>query len=466
MHVKNRTAGLATLAPAYGICAALLVWPLFYNGFPLVFSDTGEYISAAIMRSVPSDRPIYYGIFAYFAAHLPSLYAVPPVQGLILTAVLNVAAAVMLGALNGPCLAAVAGALAALTPLPWFVSWLMPDVFAGIMVVGFITLTVYWRRVTTAVRLFLLATIVFSGVMATGNLLVLLLMTAGALTGELVILHRLDRVKALCVAGTVVFSYGLAVAPNYAYYHRLTINPDASVFMVARLIDTGSMVPYLEQTCPRQPEIPLCPLLDEVRKVNGEEFLWGDDSLSERTGARRENGSDYANLAKEALGQELFSFVVSGGKAALQLLAATSLGETYGEDVLRAYIGEGDNPPYKLISGNYQKFIDDYSRARQQTGTLDVGRFNPFYRCVTYASYILLAALVWWWSRCRMHELAAAGGLVFLALAVNAAVFGILSGPYPRYEARITWVAAFFVVVGSVTLTRSARAARAKRRRA
>ena len=40
--------------------AALLLWPALWNGYPLVFSDTGTYLSQAINHYVGWDRPIFY----------------------------------------------------------------------------------------------------------------------------------------------------------------------------------------------------------------------------------------------------------------------------------------------------------------------------------------------------------------------------------------------------------------------
>jgi len=41
----------------------LLLWPALYNGFPLVFSDSGTYISQLIERHLGWDRPPFYSLF-------------------------------------------------------------------------------------------------------------------------------------------------------------------------------------------------------------------------------------------------------------------------------------------------------------------------------------------------------------------------------------------------------------------
>src|SRR6185503_11210648 len=51
-----------TLAPIL-LAAALLLWPAWWNGYPLVFADTGTYLSQAIERYLSWDRPIFYSLF-------------------------------------------------------------------------------------------------------------------------------------------------------------------------------------------------------------------------------------------------------------------------------------------------------------------------------------------------------------------------------------------------------------------
>lgn len=41
----------------------ILSWVLWYNGYPLVYSDTGTYIAGAHEHFVPGDRPQTYGEF-------------------------------------------------------------------------------------------------------------------------------------------------------------------------------------------------------------------------------------------------------------------------------------------------------------------------------------------------------------------------------------------------------------------
>ena len=47
----------------YGASAGMLLWPAIWNGFPIVFADTGTYLSQAIHRYIGWDRPPFYSLF-------------------------------------------------------------------------------------------------------------------------------------------------------------------------------------------------------------------------------------------------------------------------------------------------------------------------------------------------------------------------------------------------------------------
>ena len=52
-----------------GLSALLLLWPALRNGYPIVFDDTGTYLSQAVHRYLGWDRPVFYSLFL-FPLHL------------------------------------------------------------------------------------------------------------------------------------------------------------------------------------------------------------------------------------------------------------------------------------------------------------------------------------------------------------------------------------------------------------
>jgi hypothetical protein len=62
VRVRRITMAARGAVPFAGT-ALLLLWPALWNGYPLVFSDTGTYLSQAVERHLGWDRPVFYSFF-------------------------------------------------------------------------------------------------------------------------------------------------------------------------------------------------------------------------------------------------------------------------------------------------------------------------------------------------------------------------------------------------------------------
>src|SRR5262249_4097955 len=89
-EMSATAASAATRIGATLISAACFTWVALFNGYPLVYSDTGAYLAAGIEYYIPNERPIFYGIFM-IPLHLDgwSLWPVVIGQCLILAYVLR-----------------------------------------------------------------------------------------------------------------------------------------------------------------------------------------------------------------------------------------------------------------------------------------------------------------------------------------------------------------------------------------
>src|ERR1044071_8868647 len=68
------------------LAALVLMCAAFYNGFPLVYADTGTYIHSGFTLETPWDRPLLYGLFVrVFSLNGFSLWSVILAQSLIIS---------------------------------------------------------------------------------------------------------------------------------------------------------------------------------------------------------------------------------------------------------------------------------------------------------------------------------------------------------------------------------------------
>ena len=118
---------------AIGLAAILLVWPAIWNGYPLVFADSGTYLGQALLGYVGWDRPPFYSLFLYALHWRLSLWPVVAGQGLLLAHLLHLVLRTQ--GHPGPApLLLTALALAMLSGLPFFAAQIQPDVFTGVVV--------------------------------------------------------------------------------------------------------------------------------------------------------------------------------------------------------------------------------------------------------------------------------------------------------------------------------------------
>ena len=139
------------------LAGVLLTWPALWNRYPLVFSDTGTYLSQAIEHYAGWDRPIFYSLFL-LPLHLTlTTWPVIAAQALLTAHTLHLARRTLFADASDWWLVPLAGVMATATALPWFVAQLMPDVFTGLLVLALILLILLPERLSPGERLWLVA---------------------------------------------------------------------------------------------------------------------------------------------------------------------------------------------------------------------------------------------------------------------------------------------------------------------
>ncbi|MFL5338432.1 MAG: hypothetical protein ACJ8H8_36035 [Geminicoccaceae bacterium] len=309
-----------------------------------------------------------------------------------------------------------------LTPLPWFASYLMPDLYAGLLVLAAALLVFAWGRLTLAERIatsiLYLGSISFhlSHVLLAAGLLAMAVLLP--LTGS----RRLDRLWRLALP--LLAAVALLLGVGLVGFGAATLTPIGAPFLLARAWEDGPVRAYLERACPSAGWA-ICPYLGRVADT-AQEFLWRPhDSywamdLPTRAALRAEEPAIVLRaVLADPLGQ------IRGSLANL----VTQLGRFGLEDLV---LGRG-----AAVTP------DDYTFVYLPSAPAAVWGL-AWFTGLAYASTIAAAiGLVTWWMARRDHATIAARQLVLSvlgALVLNAAVCGILSGPQDRYQGRVIWL--------------------------
>ncbi len=415
--------------------ALLLTWPALWNGYPLIFADTGTYLGQTQLGYLGWDRPPFYSVFLFATHWRATLWGPVLAQGLILAHLLML----MLQVLGRPerrWLLLLAGGLALLTGLPWVAAQLMPDVFTGVVVLALWLLG--FRAAALSVRERLWLMLLGIGAIAVHQSHVPLALGLAGLGGA-VIWAVQGRRRALPAFGRMavpaVFAAVAMMLVNQAGHARLGLSPFGSVFLATRLIYDGPGLDRLRALCP-DPAWRICPVLDRLPTYhNG--FLWNPDSpLNVELGGPKAWAAEASALVVETLLRD------PGGVAltALDNLVLQLRSFDSGDGLEPWLNGPG---PAALIARFFPREAGLLAASRQQAGEArPVAEWlSWFYRRLALLG--LLALPVVCLLRRRTLDLAALGLALFVlaALVGNAAITGVLSGPAHRYQARLMWLA-------------------------
>jgi hypothetical protein len=429
------------------LSAAVLLWPALWNGYPLVFADTGTYLSQAIERYLAWDRPVFYSLFL-FPLHMtlttwPAIVA----QALLAAHTLHLVRRALLPEISAWWLLSGVGFLSLATALPWFASQLMPDIFTPLLVLVMALLVLVPERLLPRERVWL---VLFAAFMIAAHqshlplalgLLLVLLPSRGRLGAP----TPLGRRGALMAIAPLVLAMTAMVAVNIAGVGRVSLSPYGNVFMLARVIYDGPGMDVLRRDCPRT-DWRLCAFVDRFPPTS-DDFLWRADSpLAKAGGARLVSGEANAIIAaavRAEPGTELHAFFANGLYQLTHF--ATGDGLDPWPNTVTPRI-ERDFPHPEVIA---------YAAASQTQGTLAVTTWmQALHGAVAILGVIACCAALPIALR-RRHISAGFVTAVLLALLANAAITGGFSGPHDRYQSRIMWLAPLTALLATASLVRA-----------
>lgn len=431
--------------------AALLVWPALWNGYPIVFADTGTYLSQAIHRYLGWDRPAFYSLFMLPLHMTLTPWPVVVAQALLAAWVLSVLWRVLAPDRRPIWLVPLGAGLTIGTWLPWLVSELMPDLFTALIVLVFGLLALATDRLHRWERFGLQ---VFATFMIATQLSSVALWSALTIGFLLLLAARSALARPPTTPRSSIFAAGLTLAPplalallamsmlNLAGHGRFSPSPFGNVFQLARLIADGPAADLLRARCPTA-GWRLCAVTDRLPS-DSDIFLWEPDSPILDVGGHKVISAEAGAIIGETL------------RAYPGAVVRDALRNTLTQ-LTQMRSGDGLEPWPKQVTPWIERdfpraSVEAYRAARQQAGTLFVpGWIDAAHVTVALAGMaIALPMAAWAWRRSRLH--AAFLLLSLLVLPLAAAITGALSMPHDRYQARVAFLPALVVVVSAFGL--------------
>lgn len=442
-----------TKGTAFAALTALLLWPAIWNGAPLFYYDSVDYLEMPFTGRLPVFRTAPYGWFQWFARLTDSLWLPVILQAMMVAVMMWLAVRTFFADLRLSWFVAGIAVLCFITGLPWYVSQIMADSVTGAVMLS-ATALCCGERLPTPQRWTLIGLTALGISFHLSHLAVVcgLFVVALLLRGLKRFAPAIPRVQVLPLAKTIGLALVIAVVSNYAATGRVFLFRDPANLRLALFVETGLVQKYLDDVCPgNEKAFLLCPYRNRLPKT-ANAYLWNTFGPFHELGGWR---SEPHKLEAKVIVRDIV--------ARYPLETFTRLGTAALVQFGMVQTGDGIRPMHwhleKPIRRLYYEFLDDFLDAQQQQRVID---FEPYAArdsilyWTTLLTMILFGVGRWLGGR-RWPGLAAL--FLFLALAGNAIVCGAFSNPNHRYQGRVAWLPVLMVMLVSAEIL----AARRKR---
>ena len=464
--------------PVLSVIAVLsLLWPAILNGQYIFMADSISYVRAGAsvfrgifdvdspwLTSAPAQtsaadagadgpagddgyviagRSVYYGLILYISTWLSSLWGALIFQAACITIAIVLTARAICGASLQTSLL-VASFVGLTTTASFFASYLMPDVFAAIAILAIANLFILYprqNRMTLLLWFLLLAVALVSH--ASHVLLTVCLIALGGC-------FALFRRGLISLAGMAIAGAAVAVALIGELAFSMTVErmygvpPLRPPFLMAQVLADEPGYTYLKSQCPAA-RLKLCDFV-HVLPQPADVLLWSKDPAKGIYST-----SDVAT--RRALSDEQLPFVI-------QVLEYDFLGQMkasllrFAEQLFEINVIEFAYSPElrHLLIDRLPPGIDEpASESRLFRDTFPLAVIDIFFKAVLLIAIVIAAVYgvqAIYRARNRYlpddvvsgEKMVAFFAAVLAGIVLNAAITGVLSGPFDRYQARVIWL--------------------------
>jgi hypothetical protein len=425
--------------------------------------SSGEQTSSTVPLNAPFDkavlggRSIYYGAMLYLG-HISSYFWASILFQAAIFVYLSHAFLVKCFRMSFASFVLVSAATLILTPISFYVSFLMPDVFASFLILSTVMLVVFWDDLIFQDRMILSLVALYSVLGHSSHLALLAIMT-GLFVVLALIRFSINR-KATVVLLVIAFA-GLVgeLAFSFATGLVLKAEPTRPPFIMARLIDDGPGYRFLKANCATKPYV-VCKYLDRL-PAKSDAFLWSEDPAEgvyniADAATRKSLTAEQFSFAKDVFQLDPTGVIAALTKNTVQQLTMIGVDEFSG---IQAGLGSYDrNLPRHYADGLSHSGIASQT---QLSGPLALW-FSVFY----FVGLIVLSLVVVLWPLAGVRQRLGflpqpqtiqAFAITTIMIVLNAAICGALSGPHQRYQTRISWIPVFILLFLAVKLWENSR---------
>jgi hypothetical protein len=402
----------------------------FYNRYPLIYPDTGGYI----VNARNGIRSTFYALFVIPANLTHVLWTVVLLQSLLVVYLLRLVLHEVFGIRSRLQYLAIIVLLCLLTSLPWYVAFVMPDIFVGVTVLGLFMLAFCFERLSRWERCFVVGVTFGASLTHFTYLPIAIGLLGVGLVARLALRSRVPALIPHLMLPGILIGAGVVtmIFANYIRFGLATYSPGGYAFEFGRLVQDGPAVAYLRENCPTR-HYAACAYLDRM-PMRTDDFLWAPDGLFKKIGfiGERKEGTEIVAGSIEEHPLWVMRDAIAHWIRQLQLVRTgdglhTDTGDPYTTADLRSH-----------YPAEYDAFLNSrQSRSELISRLHDLRKLHWNFTLVSAFYCCFIAVLL---AKDRQWLPIALMVTVACAILLNAFFTGAISEPVNRYGSRIIWL--------------------------
>jgi hypothetical protein len=427
--------GTAATASGLVILSLMFLAPAIWNGFPLIFYDTGAYVLEGLGHIFLVERAPVYAELLFLAGGSLSLWPIVVLQALMTSYLILTVARIEVPGLTLWGLSVIGAALSLATGIGWYVGQVEPDIFTPAVILGSYLLLFRSRQLSWSARAWVVGLTGLAVACHPSHLGLLLGLIIGAALLRLLArrwraLPKPDLRRGLMGLATAL---GMMLVGNFVLTGTVFISKSGSVFVFARLMQDGIVQQLLKDTCAPAGDMhwALCPYKNRLPR-NANAWLWGVSQFHALGGfaGKAQQEEDSRIIVESVKRYPLMNLKAAVTDSVLQFLDFKT--------------GDGIEPQLTILESGFKHLIPSqvpaYLEARQQRGVLRFKTLNMIHVPVGALSVLGLLLLLHNATSRKLWDQASLPALVLLGLMGNAIICGTFSNPHDRYQSRIIWL--------------------------
>ncbi len=401
------------------------------NGYPMIYSDTSTYLASGFQLQPPMDRPMTYGLFIrFFSLNGLSLWPVIFAQSFILSWLLYQLTCLLFAGnpryRNWIFLAAMAAV--GFSGAGWASSYLIPDIFAPIMLLS--ALLILLPSSEKGTRSWSYVIFVFAAAMHSSHIpfgislfAILLLLKWLFKDGLLSLL----RIRPLLILSGITLLSILAMGSSLA--------KSKHVFLMGAFIEQGIIRSYLDENCDSH-KYKLCAYKENLPE-HAWEFIWQESSPLYEMGGWKETRDEFNEIIRATFLSPKYLLLHVGASlkaTAKQLIRFEALD----------YKGVAPNSAVlqERLEFYVARDIDRYTSSKQNLGQLAGYKWmNQVQKILVLMSLLSMIIFFAISPSIRKNRLLMLTGLILLlGILINAWVCGTFANPINRLGNRMIFL--------------------------